>query len=394
MTVSRPPIPPPSPWLLAGTLVCGQWAYARRRSARVRADAERRVRAAESMAAEHAELHRAAALVARGESPDEVCMGVARAAATLLGAQVGLVVRLDGPGRGKLVGRHLGAPMAGYPELGDHLRFDPAGAIGQVLASGRASRAEQGAASPFVSALGQRIAAPILLDGGLWGALAVSSAPGRILPPDAENRLARFAELVALAIGNAEARQRLISAASTDPLTGLANHRTFQSRLEQEVEQAHRSGRPLSLALIDIDRFKQINDTFGHLAGDRVLTEVAARLRATMRGEVLLARIGGDEFVAVLPDTSGADAAQLSARLHAVVRSEPVDGDLRVTVSIGVSELGLAEAAQDLHQHADEALYAAKRGGRDAVRTGTGTGAAVAEGASAARPGEAQSTGR
>jgi diguanylate cyclase (GGDEF)-like protein len=322
------------------------------------------------MAAEHAELHRAAALVARGESPDEVCMGVARAAATLLGAQVGLVVRLDGRERGKLVGRYLGAPMDGYPRLGEHLRFDPASAIGQVLASGRAARAEQGAASPFVNALGQRIAAPILLDGGLWGALAVSSAPGGTLPPDAENRLARFAELVTLAIGNAEAHQQLICAASTDPLTGLGNHRTFQSRLEQEVERAHRSGRALSLALIDVDRFKQINDTFGHLAGDRVLAEVAARLRAAMRDEVLLARIGGDEFAALLPDTSGADAAQLSARLHAVVRREPVDDDLRVTVSIGVSELGPGEAAQDLHQHADDALYAAKHAGRDAVRAG------------------------
>ncbi len=382
--------------LLTAALLAAHHAWARRRLAAVRsaadgrvaevsATADRRVAEAELTAAEHAELHQLVGLVARGASLTDVCTGVARAGVVLLGGQVGLVVRLDDP-RGEIVGRHLDAPVEGYPAIGEYLRFDPASAVGQVLGSGHAARAHQGAASPFASALGQRVAAPIALDGELWGAVAVSSVPGRTLPEDAEARLGRFAELVALAIGNAEARQRLVRAANTDALTGLANHRIFQTRLEDEVAQAHCDGQPLSLALIDIDRFKQINDTFGHLAGDRVLAEIAVRLRTTMRGDVVLARIGGDEFAAVLPCTDGTEAAEVSTRLHQVVRDTPVDGDLRVTVSIGVSELVAGGDAHDLRQRADDALYAAKRGGRDAVRS---------ERAASHGPGDAlQSTGR
>lgn len=366
MLAPRPPRA--GPWLVAGALVTAHRSWARRRIAAVRAAADRRVREAELTAAEHAELHRLVGLVARGASLTDVCTGVARAGVILLGGQVGLVVRLDSR-RGEIVGRHLDAPVEGYPAIGEYLRFDPASAVGLVLGSGRAARARQGAASPFAGALGQRVAAPIMLDGDLWGAVAVSSMPGRTLPADSEARLVRFAELVALAIGNTEARRRLVRAASTDSLTGLANHRIFQTRLEDEVARAHRDRRPLSLALIDVDRFKQINDTFGHLAGDGVLGEIAARLRTSMRGDVLLARIGGDEFAAVMPCTDGAEAAQVSARLGELVRDAPVDGDLRVTVSIGVSELVAGGDAHDLRRRADEALYAAKRAGRDAVRS-------------------------
>jgi diguanylate cyclase (GGDEF)-like protein len=381
---------PPRTVILAGVAIAGQWAHGRRRLERVRGCAEARVREAELTAAEHAELHRVAGLVASGATLAEVCNDVGRAAVMLLGGQIGLVVRLDRAALGRVVGRYLEAPIEGYPELGEHLPVDPASAIGRVLAAGRPARAEQGAASPFSARLGQRIAAPVTLDGELWGALAVSSSPGRRLPLGAEARLERFAALVALAIGNAEARQQLIRAASTDPLTGLANHRTFQTRLEAEVGSAHPVERPLSLALIDVDRFKQINDTFGHLAGDRVLGEVSARLRATLREDALLARIGGDEFAAVLPRTCGEEATRVSERLHGIVRGEPIDGDLRVTVSVGVSELAAGENAHELRQRADEALYEAKRGGRDGVRGGR-----PIEGAPAAElRGVGQSTGR
>ena len=138
-------------------------------------------------------------------------------------------------------------------------------------------------------------------------------------------------------------RRRLGELVASDPLTGLANHGVFYDRLRSEVGRAERHGRALALALIDVDEFKAINDTFGHQAGDQVLVDVASRLAGTVLGTDLLARIGGDEFAIVMPETEAAAARVIADRAHARAGGVTVGDRHRVTVTIGVS--GLADTA-------------------------------------------------
>jgi diguanylate cyclase (GGDEF)-like protein len=155
--------------------------------------------------------------------------------------------------------------------------------------------------------------------------------------------------------------------AVSDPLTGLANHSVFRARLDWEVERAHRHERPLSLAVVDVDAFKGRNDVFGHQAGDAVLVAVARHLEGTVRGADLVARIGGDEFAVLMPETAADAAEAMAERAHDAIRSDAADGLPGVTVSIGICDMQHAATAEDLLRHADGALYWAKANGRDAV---------------------------
>jgi diguanylate cyclase (GGDEF)-like protein len=175
-----------------------------------------------------------------------------------------------------------------------------------------------------------------------------------------------MAELVALAVGNAADRRRLAAQASTDSLTGLANHRTFQERLRAEAARAVRRGSPLSLMLIDLDRFKQVNDSLGHPEGDGVLVAVAQRMRSAARASDLVARVGGEEFALLLPDTRSDETMVVAERLRSQVAAGPVGPIDHLTISIGVCDLDAAGGDPgDLYGHADAALYRAKRLGRN-----------------------------
>lgn len=164
-----------------------------------------------------------------------------------------------------------------------------------------------------------------------------------------------------------------IEMAVTDGLTGLHNRRYLDSHLATLTERARARRRPLSLMITDIDRFKSINDTYGHDAGDDVLREFASRLRQNVRGIDLACRMGGEEFVVVMPDTEGAVAGKVAERIRAQIAREPFaigrDGrTIDVTVSVGVSALRIeGDSVEDLLKRADRALYEAKNGGRNRV---------------------------
>lgn len=157
-------------------------------------------------------------------------------------------------------------------------------------------------------------------------------------------------------------------ASTRDPLTELANRRLMMERMESEVAAGERMARPLSLILVDIDHFKQINDSLGHDAGDRVLIEMARALARELRAYDVCARWGGEEFMILLPDTPGAGAMRVAQRLCRNLSALPYAGlppDTRVTVSIGVAEYQIGSSVRDLIKRADDALYDAKRAGRD-----------------------------
>jgi diguanylate cyclase (GGDEF)-like protein len=157
--------------------------------------------------------------------------------------------------------------------------------------------------------------------------------------------------------------------AITDPLTGVYNRRGFFELGKREVERAHRFGRPLTAMMIDIDLFKQINDTQGHLIGDQVLAGVASTIEHELRQVDLPGRFGGDEFIALLPETDLDHAYQAAERLRQslsrgayLTENEPV----HITASIGLAQLEQSgDTLETLIERADQALYAAKQAGRN-----------------------------
>ncbi len=170
--------------------------------------------------------------------------------------------------------------------------------------------------------------------------------------------------------------------ATVDALTGLFNHRYFVHQIEREIARAQRHGRELSLAFVDLDKFKPINDQYGHQAGDRALKLLGEVVQHTLRtsdltftpddGEPVLARYGGDEFVVILPETPLQGAGVAMARVRTAVRDSPfplADGaeSYRITVSVGVASMREGDTAETLVARADSAVYEAKEGGRDRV---------------------------
>lgn len=164
--------------------------------------------------------------------------------------------------------------------------------------------------------------------------------------------------------------------AVTDPLTGLFNRRYALPHMARIAEKSKANGNPFAVMVLDLDHFKQINDTHGHRAGDMVLIEVARRLKANVRNVDLIARIGGEEFLVVMPETDMASASQAAERLRHVTEAEPiiVDGaaaGIHVTTSIGVSIAGKTDAAllsiEAMVDRADQALLGAKSTGRNQV---------------------------
>jgi diguanylate cyclase (GGDEF)-like protein len=161
--------------------------------------------------------------------------------------------------------------------------------------------------------------------------------------------------------------QEMHTLAHTDALTGLANRRAAQEVLVREVARAGRYQRELAVLMLDIDRFKVLNDTFGHPLGDRVLVALAERLRAHVRTSDLVARWGGEEFMVVAPETAMPFSQQLAELLRSHVAKDPFLDGHRVTVSIGVSSFREGDDVDALVARADAALYRAKEGGRNRV---------------------------
>jgi diguanylate cyclase (GGDEF)-like protein/PAS domain S-box-containing protein len=165
--------------------------------------------------------------------------------------------------------------------------------------------------------------------------------------------------------------EQLALLATEDAITGLHNHRAFQERLELETKRAKRAGSAISLVMIDVDHFKQFNDTFGHPEGDKVLREVADRLLSVIRATDQAARYGGEEFVLVLPDTDAQGALTIAERARLAI--EGADWPKRaITVSLGVCSMsGITADSRALIAYADKAMYRSKRDGRNRVTLNT-----------------------
>ena len=177
-----------------------------------------------------------------------------------------------------------------------------------------------------------------------------------------------------LTLRNDQLLKRLAEAARTDSLTGLFNRQGFDESLERELARGQRTGRAVSLVIGDIDRFKEINDRFGHAAGDTALRIVGETARRTIRGTDTISRIGGDEFAAILPDTDAEGAFFFAERLRQDIFSSQDARKASFTMSFGIAEsCGDGLTADILSRAADKALYQAKELGRNQTVAGPGT---------------------
>lgn len=305
------------------------------------------------------------------ESDDDVFTRASRDAARLLGANGGALMRFVDGDEAMLVAEWTDGTFDAVPP-GTRVPAGRETPIGRVKRTGDAVHMAFDADPEVYGAaadipLGDFVLAPVRSGGRIWGAISVAVGKGQTLESDAAERVAAFADLISTAVDNRETRQQLVDQATRDALTGLFNHRAFHERLRVELARAQRYGRELSLVVLDVDHFKSINDAAGHDVGDRVLSNVAARLREAARGEDTIARIGGDEFAMLLPETDGVRAYAAIERTRALIGASPVIPGVSVTISAGICDLRNAQDADAMFRLADGALYWSKAHGRDAT---------------------------
>lgn len=320
-------------------------------------------------------LARLGEMLAGSHDLDRILHVVLESAIAQTRAKSGLVLLLDGK-RG-----HLSVAAAQGLELPVDLQLRLGeGVSGAVAATGEAVRGRTGHGPGELSpAQGEPIdthviAVPLKSSGRVIGVLDLfgSELPGGF---DDEHlaTMHTFAGQATIAIDNVLLHEEAQRLSLTDERTGLWNYRYFTTAMTRELERAQRFGRPLALVMIDLDHFKDVNDTFGHQRGDEVLNELAARIRGKAREVDTVARYGGEEIVLILPETDEAGARQAVERLCATVRRRPFGArgvpPVRLTISAGVAVYPQhGKTTRSLLASADAALYEAKHEGRDTYR--------------------------
>jgi diguanylate cyclase (GGDEF)-like protein len=315
---------------------------------------------------------------------------IIRHAAVAVDARLGAiaVAQAGDPGQASIVATF------GYPRaLVEHVRIEPgAGVIGTVLRSRK----------PLFTTTGDRltgarrpryhtssfVAVPILGDREVLGAICVTDRRGdEVFARRDVAALRLFASGAALALERERAldsAEAYAHAATVDPVTGVFNRRYIQIRLDEELQRSQRHQIPLALLMIDIDDFKRVNDSHGHLAGDTILRDVGDILRRSVRVFDVCARFGGEEFVIIMPGSTSENAMRIAERIRERIEHyRPADSVLamtRVTVSVGLAVSSAGSTVGQLLERADQALYEAKRAGKNCIRgdgsTASGTGTA------------------
>lgn len=296
---------------------------------------------------------------------DGLLMTVLGAAASATTAHRATVWLVEGSSVVSRISSPVGAPRATTRRL-------PIGAdlAGEVAADGVPRRLGHGHGDSTTVLGGPALCAPLRRGHAVLGVIVVERDPQQpAFDADDEAMLVSLAGPAGIAVDNVMLHREAQRLSVTDPLTGAGNLRHMTTTLAREVERATRFGRPLSLLLLDLDHFKNVNDTYGHTVGDAVLRELARRLAGCVREVDIVARYGGEEFVVVTPETDIVGAEHLAERICEAVREEPfvVGTDIViVTVSVGIATLPThGTVSGDLVRAADEGLYAAKRAGRD-----------------------------
>lgn len=317
-------------------------------------------------------LHQASRAIVSTLDLNELLNVITRLGCSLLDAIWGALLLVD-EGTGRLsvaatVGID-GALLPPPPPIGE-------GIIGCVAKTGKTIVVPDVTKDPRYLAIipetRSELAVPLTAEGVVFGVLNLESSKLNAFTEDDARLITTLAGFAALAIQNARLHERTVKLAMTDELTGLNNYRCFRQRLAEEVKRAGRYGRPLSLIVIDIDGFKEVNDRFGHPIGNSVLEQVAGLVRAAVRDVDFVARYGGEEFVVISPETELEEASLIGERIRQQVAATPFRSDglpeQSLTVSIGVSSYPeFGPGPGELLSAADTALYEAKQSGKNRV---------------------------
>jgi diguanylate cyclase (GGDEF)-like protein len=266
---------------------------------------------------------------------------------------------------------------AADPETGDGVAWQTLTVVGDSSAESRerAARRALGELAPTIGTNDDDACFPMIIAGRPVGVLGVSSKPD--LNEHSRSILSAAAALLAVSLKNAELFREVRENSVRDPLTGCYRRTHALEVLENELRRARRSQLPVAAIMFDLDHFKSINDTQGHLAGDAVLVAIGTRMRSVLRGSDLKCRYGGEEFLIVLPDTPLEGARRVAESLRRDIEAHPIrwgQGEIRASASFGVAANQPGEIdALTLVSRADAALYSAKESGRNCVRISTGS---------------------
>ncbi|HTC43118.1 MAG TPA: diguanylate cyclase [Candidatus Acidoferrales bacterium] len=258
--------------------------------------------------------------------------------------------------------------------LGRRIPLDT-GLIGQVARTGKASTYRlsvnsQNSPQPVLSDSCTAMALPIFYGDHLHGVMYVETLERTDFSEEESLLLHTLTDLIAGAYHNAQTFQRAQEQAITDGLTGVKTHRFFMEALSSEWKRSSRAGRSFALVLMDLDRFKFVNDFYGHLEGDLVLQRVGQILETNCRRSDVVARYGGDEFVILMPETTMEQARQLSSKLRGWIASDPLLREKNISASFGIASYPLhGSAPQELIQVADASMYLSKHQGGNTVST-------------------------
>jgi diguanylate cyclase (GGDEF)-like protein len=323
--------------------------------------------------------HRLSSLLSRVTGRKAVCDAVVRCAARAVSAQIAAVAVADASDRRLSIAATHGYPLA----LVEHLRIEPgAGILGSVFQSGRVMHVRNILTLPQPHRPRPRyrtssfVAVPVRSSHEILGVICVTDRrDNQPFTHEDVSTLRGLAAPVALALGRERAliqAEVYAHAAAVDPLSGAFNRRHFHARLEEELQRSQRHEIQLALLMIDVDDFKAVNDSFGHLAGDAVIKGIADIMRRSVRVFDVCARFGGEEFAIIMPGSGTASAMSVAERIRERIESfRPADRTLEglsVTASVGLAVSSLGISAREIIARADQALYLAKRAGKNRVR--------------------------
>jgi diguanylate cyclase (GGDEF)-like protein len=335
-------------------------------------------------------LHEVNTRIASALDPDEVLASMLDSLSQLLTYETAVVYLVDLDVAVPAEGPHTVVPASTPPRLLAGRSFDAGplhaaqGSIAEENSTVVESMRTQQTIGRGIDNGALELVVPLRAGGRSLGALDLRLAEP--LPEEDVKVLELLAAAASIALQNAHLYQETQRLATTDPLTGLSNYRQFHDLLNLEVQRARRMSYPVGLVIMDMDHFKQVNDRHGHPVGDVALRQVADQLRHRLRRTDIIARLGGEEFGAILPGATLHEVAIVAEKIRgAVAELPPLQGGMTsaatpVTLSVGGTSLPAEVVdAQLLVSCADQALYEAKRNGRNQVRLWTGPPDAGAE---------------